>query len=70
MIVFPIFFSNFNCGSIVFNCILMSLKAETFQNPKNHLVQNSCFLYNNPIKKIAKNRSAKGTPLQALQLQL
>ena len=33
----------------------MSLKAETkqtFPNSKNHLVQNSCFLYNNPIKKL------------------
>ena len=48
------------------------LKAETKQNfpkSKNHLVQKSRFLYNNPIKN-AKNKSAKGTPLQVLRLQL
>ena len=40
----------------------MNLKAEPCQNPKNHLVQNSCFLYNNPIKK-CKKQVRKGYPL-------
>ena len=40
----------------------MSLKAEHFQNQKNHLVQNSCFLYNNPIKN-CKKQVRKGYPL-------
>ena len=32
----------------------MKKQSKPFQNQRNHLVQNSCFLYNNPTKKLQK----------------
>ena len=52
----------------------MSLKAKKKANLSNikkiTWLKTAVFFITILLKKIAKNRSAKGTPLQALQLQL